>query len=92
MRAERAARQILAACKRGDAEAVLSVQAVLAVKFNALFPELAADMLGLVNRLLPGPGGIGSRRVKGKDSESALAPSLLTALSDSAAQRNNEIK
>ena len=92
MQAERAARQILAACRRGDAEVILSLQAVLAVKFQALFPELTADMLGLVNRLLPGPGGVGRRRVKGKDSESALAPSLLTALSDRAALRNNEIK
>jgi NAD(P)-dependent dehydrogenase (short-subunit alcohol dehydrogenase family) len=92
IQAERAARQIVAACKRGQAELVISTQAVLAVKFRALFPEATADILALANRLLPGPGGIGRKRAKGKESESALAPSLLTTLSDWAAERNNEIR
>lgn len=91
MQAERAARQVIAACKRGDAEVVLTIQAVMAVKFHALFPELMADMLGLVNMLLPRPGGIGRNRAKGKDSQSSISPSLLTMLSEKAAQRNNEI-
>lgn len=90
IQAERAARQIIAACKRGQAELVISMQAVMAVKFRALFPEATADILALANRLLPGPGGIGRKRVKGKESESAVAPSILTTLSDRAAQRNNE--
>jgi NAD(P)-dependent dehydrogenase (short-subunit alcohol dehydrogenase family) len=90
--AERAARQIISACKRGQAELVISAQAVLAVKFRALFPEAAADILALANRLLPGPGGIGRGRAKGKESESPLAPSLLTTLGEWAAQRNNEIR
>ncbi len=91
MKAERAARQIIAACKRGDAEAILSMPAVLAVKFHALWPELSADLRALVNQLLPAPGGIGAQRAKGKDSESALSPSLLTMLGEQAATRNNEI-
>jgi short-subunit dehydrogenase len=91
MQAERAAQQIVAAMKRGDAEVILSMQAVIAIKFHQLFPELSADLRGLVNRLLPAPGGIGTRRAKGKQSESELAPSVLTALSDRAAERNNEM-
>jgi len=91
MMAERAARQIIAATKRGDAEIVLTIQAQLAVRFHALFPGLTADMLGLINKLLPAQGGIGRRRAKGKDSGSELSPSWLTALSDKAAQRNNEV-
>ncbi|MBC7933407.1 MAG: ketoacyl reductase, partial [Rubrivivax sp.] len=87
----RAARQIIAATKRGQAELVISTQAVLAVKFRALFPEATADILALANRMLPGPGGIGRKRAKGKESESAVAPSILTTLSDWAAQRNNEV-
>lgn len=39
---------------------------------------------------LPGPDGVGSRNVKGRDSTSALSPSWLTALSDAASARNNE--
>ena len=91
MKAERAARQIIEACRRGDAEVVLSIQAQIAVLFHALFPGLTADMLGVVNRLLPAPGGIGKSRAKGKDSSSAVSPSVLTALNERAAARNNQI-
>ncbi|MDQ3742929.1 MAG: SDR family NAD(P)-dependent oxidoreductase [Acidobacteriota bacterium] len=91
IQAERAARQIVAACKRGQAELVITTQAVMAVKFRALFPEATADLLALVNRLLPGPGGIGRRKARGRESESTLAPSILTTLTDWAAQRNNEV-
>ncbi|HVG32989.1 MAG TPA: SDR family NAD(P)-dependent oxidoreductase [Pyrinomonadaceae bacterium] len=91
MQAERAARDIISACKRGDAEITLSVQAQLAVRFHGLFPGLTADLLGLVNRLLPAPGGIGRLRAKGKDSQSAISPSWLTALNEAAAERNNEM-
>jgi len=45
-----------------------------------------------VNRLLPAPGGIGTQRVKGKYSHSAVSPSALTALTDRAAVRNDEVK
>lgn len=89
--AERAARQIVAACKRGDAEIVLSLQAKLAVKFHGIFPGLTADLLGLMNQLLPGAGGIGSRRAKGSESESDASPSWLTTLTERAAERNNEL-
>jgi NAD(P)-dependent dehydrogenase (short-subunit alcohol dehydrogenase family) len=91
MSAERAARQIVGACKRGEAEVVLSVQAQLAVRFHGLFPGLTADMLGLINKLLPEPGGIGTERAKGKESDSDLSPSWLTTLSERAAVRNNEM-
>lgn len=91
MNAERAARQIISACKHGDAEVVLSIQAKMAVKFHGLFPGLTADLLGFINELLPAPGGIGTERAKGKESESSVAPSWLTRLSEIAAERNNEI-
>ncbi len=91
MKAERAARQIISACKRGDAEIILSVPAKLAALFHGVFPGLTADLLGLANRVLPGPGGIGENRALGEESQSAFAPSWLTALSDQAARDNNEI-
>jgi NAD(P)-dependent dehydrogenase (short-subunit alcohol dehydrogenase family) len=91
MQAERAARQIIGACRRGEAELVVSAQAALAVKFHALFPEATSDILTAVNKLLPGPGGIGRQRARGRESESTLSPSVLTTLGDSAAKRNNEI-
>jgi short-subunit dehydrogenase len=90
MDAERAARQVVAACRRGEAEVVLSLPAQLAVTFQGVFPGLTADLLGVVNRLLPGPGGIGAARAKGSESTSPLSPSWLTALGDRAAERNNQ--
>jgi len=61
------------------------------VTFDALFPELSAEMLALVNRLLPGPGGIGEGSAKGRDSQSSWSPSWLTTLSEEAALKNNEV-
>lgn len=91
MSAERAARQIVSACKRADAEVILSIQAELAVRFHGLFPGLTTNILGFINRFLPEPGGIGTRRAQGKDSRSSAAPSWLTGLSDEAARANNEL-
>jgi NAD(P)-dependent dehydrogenase (short-subunit alcohol dehydrogenase family) len=90
--AENAARQIVEACRKGQAELVISVPAKIAVIFHGLFPGITAEMMGIVNRLLPGPGGIGTKRAKGKESESPFAPSVLTSLSERAARRNNEIR
>jgi NAD(P)-dependent dehydrogenase (short-subunit alcohol dehydrogenase family) len=91
MKAERAARQIVAACKRGKAEVVLSIQAQAAATFHGIFPGLTADGMGVVNQLLPGPGGIGEQTAKGKDSSSYFSPSVLTLLNDKAAIQNNEM-
>jgi len=91
MDAERAARQIVEACRDGVAEVVLSVPARLAVLLQAGWPNVTAELLALANRVLPGPGGIGQRRALGESSGSAFSPSPLTALGDRAARRTNEV-
>jgi NAD(P)-dependent dehydrogenase (short-subunit alcohol dehydrogenase family) len=91
MSAERAARRILNACRYGEAEVILSLPAKLAVLLHGVAPGLTADVYGWINRLLPGPGGIGSQSVPGRQSESKLAPSWLTALTERAARENNEM-
>jgi short-subunit dehydrogenase len=91
MDVERAARRIVCACRDGDAEVVLSLPAKAAALAHALAPGLVADVLGLVNRFLPEPGGIGTDRKRGSESESAIAPSWLTALGDAAARRHNQL-
>jgi NAD(P)-dependent dehydrogenase (short-subunit alcohol dehydrogenase family) len=90
--AERAAAQIVEAARRGDAELVISFQAKLAVKMNALFPELTSDILGLVNQFLPEAGGIGKQIVTGLESTSAVSPSFITSAIDHASAENNELK
>jgi short-subunit dehydrogenase len=54
MDAERAARQIVAAARRGEAEVTLSLPATALAVFSGIFPGTTADILGLVNRVLPG--------------------------------------
>ena len=89
--AEEAARQIVSAAIRGDAELIISFPAKLGVAIHGLFPGLTADVFSVINNFLPAPGGIGEKRAKGKDSESAASESFLTELTDQAAERNNEM-
>jgi len=90
--AERAAEQIIEAAARGDAELIISIQAKLAAKASALFPELTAEISHLVNQILPSAGGIGERHALGKDSTSFASPSFLTAAVDKESYQNNELE
>jgi NAD(P)-dependent dehydrogenase (short-subunit alcohol dehydrogenase family) len=91
MNANRAARQVVDACARGDSEVVLTVPAKVATIIHGVFPEVMVDVLGVVNRFLPAPGGIGTDVRTGKQSTSKASPSWLTALNERAAQENNQI-
>lgn len=90
MNADRAAEQVVEACRRGQSAISLSLPAKAAITFHGLFPGLTSDLLGVVNRLLPSPGGIGSERARGYESESRVAPSVLTSLTEEAAAKNNQ--
>lgn len=92
MSAEKAAHEIIEACREGKAETILSMQAEMAVKANALFPEVVAEAMALVNSFLPEEGGIGERNALGKESTSFISPSILTWLLDRASINNNELK
>ena len=87
---ENAARQIIEACRNGQAERLLSLPAKVGAAIQGVAPNLLAEVTAIVARLLPEPGGIGSERALGKDSKSALSESVLTTLTDEAAERNNE--
>jgi NAD(P)-dependent dehydrogenase (short-subunit alcohol dehydrogenase family) len=91
MSVERAARRIVRACIRGEAEVVLSLQAKSAARFHGVFPGLTSDILGVVDKMLPPPGGIGEGSRAGHESFSKISPSWVTALSERAAVRNNEV-
>ncbi|MCY1044026.1 SDR family oxidoreductase [Corallococcus sp. bb12-1] len=88
MGAERAARKILEACRRGDAEALVGMPAKLAAAGRALAPNLTARVLDAVNRLLPQDSN--PDRYRGSDSETPITRSWLTEMSRRAAERNNE--
>ena len=90
--AARAAHQILDACRRGDAELVITVQARLAILARTMAPEFFARVMSFINGLLPPPTGVDGDRLKlGRESESAWAPSTLTAPTYRAAAENNEL-
>jgi NAD(P)-dependent dehydrogenase (short-subunit alcohol dehydrogenase family) len=91
MSAKRAAKQIVKACRYGDAELVLSFPAKLAIKLHGLFPVTGADVLALINRLLPGAADGSEKAYLGKESSSEWSPSWITALNERAAKRNNEV-
>jgi NAD(P)-dependent dehydrogenase (short-subunit alcohol dehydrogenase family) len=82
----RAARQIVSAIRRGQAELILTPQARLLAMMNGLFPGTTAELMALVDRLLPSPQGAGQERHLGKDSESAVSDSLLTSFGRRAGQ------
>jgi short-subunit dehydrogenase len=89
--AESAARRIVAACRRGDAEVLFPLPARLASIVNAVAPGLTASVLAAVDRLLPDADGAGAGRRRGADSQSWLSPSWVTRLGDRAARKFNQI-
>jgi short-subunit dehydrogenase len=92
--AERASRQIINACRYGDAELIIGVQAKWAVLARHMAPELFLNTMELINQLLPGPSrSEGDQAKRGRESESAAAgPNQpLTAATYRAAEKNNEM-
>jgi short-subunit dehydrogenase len=90
--AERAASQILRACRRGDAELVITIPAKLAILARTVAPELFARAMSMVNRMLPAAtGSDGDRTEDGKTAGSGWASSKILAPTYAAAQRNDEL-
>ncbi len=91
--ATRAARRIVRATERGDAELYITPHAKVAAIGQAAFPGLMTSLFAFVDRLLPAKrAGHDAETKKGHESESEWAPSPLTHLSDVAAAENNEIR
>lgn len=89
--AEYAANEIVNAAKRGDAEIIISFPAQILAGFKGIFPGTTADIMSLVNLLMPNATAGGDKRLKGKDAESPLSKNVLTTLTDDAAVKNNEM-
>src|SRR6266480_3979896 len=88
--ANRAARKILAACRRGQPSLTLTFAARGAILGNALLPNLTGYLMKFVNRFLPGPShGQGNQSRPGSQLR-PLTPKWLTRLGDRATRTNNE--
>src|SRR5438034_9793780 len=92
MNAERAARKILAACRRGQPSLTLTFAARTAILGNALFPNLTGYLMKFVNRLLPGAGGERGNQSWAGWQLRRLTPNWVTRLADRATKKNNEQK
>jgi short-subunit dehydrogenase len=90
--AESAARRILDGAMRRKRELIFPMLTRAAVLAHDVAPRTTVRLLGLVDRLLPGAGGIGATWARGYESQSPWSPSAWTQSSDEAAVRNNEIR
>jgi NAD(P)-dependent dehydrogenase (short-subunit alcohol dehydrogenase family) len=95
MSAARAARQIVRAAKRGDAERILSLPAIALAKLHGVFPGLTNELLSLAARLiLPDPGGQGPAAAeRGKEVQQRMDSrtfDTLTRLGRSAGRELNQ--
>jgi len=93
MDAERAARQIVRATRRGDTERILSTQANALARFHGLFPGTTVELMGVVNRLLPDAQRIEGGTETGRDVGERINSRLLhaaTYLGRQATQRFNQ--
>src|SRR5881275_2818090 len=92
MNADRAARKILAACRRGQPSLTLTFAARGAILGNALFPNLTGYAMRLVNQFLPKPSAAEGNQSRGGSEMRRLIPGWLTHSADKATVRNNEAK
>ncbi|MBC7171225.1 MAG: hypothetical protein H5U40_02300 [Polyangiaceae bacterium] len=91
--ADRAAKKIVEACRRGDAALEVGAAARAMIVANALMPSAMGAAMKVAHRLLPTNGSPTGREERtGWESRSRVAPSLLTRLADRAVPRNNELR
>ncbi|MBV9396371.1 MAG: SDR family oxidoreductase [Bryobacterales bacterium] len=93
MGAERAARQIVAAVRRGDSEKILSTQASLLARANGAFPGFIPNLMAAANRFLPHETFDRESIVTGAQAEQHAEDyqRRLTRLGRRAAERLNEM-
>jgi NAD(P)-dependent dehydrogenase (short-subunit alcohol dehydrogenase family) len=90
--AEKAAREIIEACRYGDPQLTITLPAKVATRVYNLAPASMARVLALANKLLPAPSGDeGDHQRRGRNSQTRWTHSFATALTDRAARANNEL-
>jgi NAD(P)-dependent dehydrogenase (short-subunit alcohol dehydrogenase family) len=91
MDAERAARRILLAMRRGESEITLTAPAWIAGRAHALFPEMTAWISGKIASLMPTSDPFDASTVRGADLPTPDFPSRWARVTEKAARRNNEL-
>jgi short-subunit dehydrogenase len=86
-----AARQIVAACRHGAPQLIITPQARLLTLAQALFPDLVALAMDITSRVLPKTTDTRGDALKpGWQNRSRWAPSPLTILADQSTEHYNE--
>ena len=87
-----AARHIVDATMQRRAEIVLSLPAKAIALFHGIAPGATAVLLSAAARMLPAPGGIGTKRAKGFCSTSSVSESAFAALGKKAERDYNQLQ
>ena len=90
MDADRAARKIVAAFRRGQPSLTLTFAARAAIAGNALFPNLTGHTMKIVNRFLPDVADESGEQSRAGAELPRLTPEWMTRLADRAMRKNNE--
>jgi hypothetical protein len=90
MAADRAARKIVAACRRGQPSLILTFGARGAIAGNALFPNLTGYAMKIVNRFLPDVTDKNGEQSRSGSEIPRRTPEWMTRLADRATKKNNE--
>jgi short-subunit dehydrogenase len=90
MDADRAARKIIAAFRRGQPSLILTFAARGAIAANALFPNLTGYAMKIVNRFLPDISSESGEQSRAGSELPRLTPKWMTRLADRATKENNE--
>ncbi|MES2459827.1 MAG: SDR family oxidoreductase [Armatimonadota bacterium] len=88
--ADACANEIIDAVVHGDAQIITSLPAKALSLFHGILPGVTSDLMGQINKVLPSPGGIGTERRKGYESQMLISPGILTALTEKAEDDNNQ--
>ncbi len=92
--AERAARTIVQAARRGQAECSFPFTATLAARVAGMLPSQTVNALGMVDQLLPDPLPLPTGTTEGLAIEPAVDGglfSVMTTMGRSAAERHNQL-
>ena len=87
---EKTARQIIDACRYGEAEVLTNIPAKALALANNVLPEFTSDALSLTNKFLPEENG-NKINTRGYENESDLIPDHLKKRAAEAAKKNNEL-
>ena len=87
--AEAVAAKLLDAVRHGDAEVSLPLAATLPILLHGIAPGVTAELMAVMNRFLPKPGGTGTKAVKGRDVAGKL-PSWAAERTREVGRANNE--